>query len=55
VARDGEEFAVRSNGGDWLIAWLRRLVPATELLARQWLEDGFEPIYHRALVEAGLV
>jgi len=21
VARDGEEFAVRSNGGDWLIAW----------------------------------
>jgi len=22
VACDGEEFAVRSNGGDWLIAWL---------------------------------
>jgi ADP-ribose pyrophosphatase YjhB (NUDIX family) len=21
IARDGEEFAVRSNGGDWLIAW----------------------------------
>src|SRR5262249_5504324 len=21
VARDGEPFAVRSNGGDWLIAW----------------------------------
>lgn len=21
VARDGEEFAVRSNGGDWLTAW----------------------------------
>jgi ADP-ribose pyrophosphatase YjhB (NUDIX family) len=21
VARDGEEFAVRSNGGDWLVAW----------------------------------
>jgi len=20
-ARDGEEFTVRSNGGDWLIAW----------------------------------
>jgi hypothetical protein len=22
VARDGEEFAVHSNWGDWLIAWL---------------------------------
>src|SRR5262249_45876161 len=22
LARDGEEFAVHSNGGDWLIAWL---------------------------------
>src|SRR5882672_6672074 len=22
LARDGEEFAVRSNGGDWLITWL---------------------------------
>jgi hypothetical protein len=22
IARDGEEFAVRSNGGDWLVAWL---------------------------------
>ena len=21
VARDGEEFAVRSNGGDWLTSW----------------------------------
>jgi ADP-ribose pyrophosphatase YjhB (NUDIX family) len=21
VARDGEEFAIRSNGGDWLTAW----------------------------------
>ena len=29
VARDGEEFAVRSNGGDWLIAWLSPItVPA---------------------------
>jgi ADP-ribose pyrophosphatase YjhB (NUDIX family) len=163
IARDGEEFAVRSNGGDWLVAWLpptavpdgiahganalcvtaddhvvlisndgkrwgwpggrpegaesweqtlrrevleeacavvvdarllgfcrsvcltgpergrtlarsiwltevelmpweprfevahRRTVPATELLAHLWMEDGFEPIYHRALVEGGLV
>ena len=33
----------------------RRVVPATELLAHLWMEPGFEPIYHRALVEAGLV
>ena len=33
----------------------RRAVPATELLAHLWMEVGFEPIYHRALVEAGLV
>jgi ADP-ribose pyrophosphatase YjhB (NUDIX family) len=32
----------------------RRLVPAAELLAHLWMEEGFEPIYHRALVEAGL-
>ena len=32
----------------------RRVVPATELLAHLWMEEGFEPIYHRALVEAGL-
>jgi ADP-ribose pyrophosphatase YjhB (NUDIX family) len=33
----------------------RRVVPATELLTRLWMGEGFEPIYHRALVEAGLV
>ena len=163
VARDGEEFAVRSNGGDWLIAWLspitvpagrahgangfcvtadcgvvlisrdgerwgwpggrpegdesweqtlrreileeagaivgdarllgfcrgvcltgpeadlvlvrsvwraeielmpweprfeiahRRVVPATELLSHLWMEEGFAPIYYRALTEAGLM
>jgi len=33
----------------------RRVVPATELLAHLWMEQGFEPIYYRALVEAGLV
>jgi 8-oxo-dGTP pyrophosphatase MutT (NUDIX family) len=27
----------------------RRLVPAAELLTRLWMEEGFEPIYHRAL------
>lgn len=33
----------------------RSVVPAPELLARLWMGEGFEPIYHRALVEAGLV
>jgi 8-oxo-dGTP pyrophosphatase MutT (NUDIX family) len=33
----------------------RCVVPATELLAHLWMEPGFEPIYHRALVEAGLL
>lgn len=33
----------------------RRVVPAAELLAHLWMEEGFEPLYHRALVEAGLV
>jgi len=33
----------------------RRVVPATELLEHLWMEAGFEPIYYRALVEAGLV
>jgi len=28
---------------------------AAELLGRLWMEEGFEPIYHRALVEAELV
>jgi ADP-ribose pyrophosphatase YjhB (NUDIX family) len=32
----------------------RRVVPAAELAAHFWMEEGFEPIYHRALVEAGL-
>jgi len=32
----------------------RRVVPAAELAAHFWMEQGFESIYHRALVEAGL-
>lgn len=32
----------------------RRVVPATELLSHVWME-GFEPIYLRALAEAGLM
>lgn len=32
----------------------RRVVPAYELPSNLWIEDGFEPIYHRALMEAGL-
>ena len=31
----------------------RKVVPANELLSQLWMEDGFEPIYHRALAEAG--
>jgi ADP-ribose pyrophosphatase YjhB (NUDIX family) len=33
----------------------RRVVPATDLVAHLWMEQGFEPLYHRALVEAGLI
>jgi ADP-ribose pyrophosphatase YjhB (NUDIX family) len=33
----------------------RRLVPAAELLAHLWMEQGHEPIYRRALLEAGIV
>lgn len=32
----------------------RRVVQASELLSHLWMEDGFEPIYHRAMAEAGL-
>lgn len=32
----------------------RRIVPAAELMSHLWMESGFEPIYHRALVEAKL-
>ena len=32
----------------------RRAVPAHELRAHLWIEEGFEPIYNRALLEAGL-
>jgi ADP-ribose pyrophosphatase YjhB (NUDIX family) len=32
----------------------RRVVAATDLLAHLWMETGFEPIYYRALLEAGL-
>jgi hypothetical protein len=33
----------------------RRVVPASELSSHVWMEEGFEPIYYRALVEAGLI
>jgi ADP-ribose pyrophosphatase YjhB (NUDIX family) len=32
----------------------RRVVPARELLSSLWIENGFEPIYYRALREAEL-
>jgi ADP-ribose pyrophosphatase YjhB (NUDIX family) len=32
----------------------RRVVPATEVITNLWMEEGFEPLYRRALVEAGL-
>jgi ADP-ribose pyrophosphatase YjhB (NUDIX family) len=33
----------------------RRVVPADDLLAHLWMEEGFEPLYHRVLIEAGLL
>lgn len=33
----------------------RRIVPAGDLLAQLWIEDGFEVLYHRVLIEAGLL
>ncbi len=33
----------------------RRLVRRDELLSNLWIEEGFEPIYHRALKEAALL
>jgi len=33
----------------------RRTVRAVDVLSHLWIEEGFEPIYHRALVEAGLL
>ena len=33
----------------------RRIVPAHEFHSHLWMEDGFEPIYRRALTEAGLM
>ena len=33
----------------------RRVVPATDLPSHLWIEEGFEPIYRRALEEAGLM
>jgi len=33
----------------------RRIVPAAELMSHLWIEEGFEPIYRRALVEASLI
>lgn len=34
---------------------LRRVVPSHELLAHLWMEDEFEPLYRRAIIEAGLL
>src|SRR5258708_28413962 len=31
----------------------RLAVPVTDLLSHLWMEEGFEPIYRRALAEAG--
>ena len=33
----------------------RRIVPAAELLANLWMEEGFERLYYRALLEADLL
>jgi len=33
----------------------RRVVPSTELRSHMWMEEGYEPIYHRAMAEAGLI
>jgi ADP-ribose pyrophosphatase YjhB (NUDIX family) len=33
----------------------RRLVPARELLSHLWMEVGFEPLYHRVLIEAAIL
>lgn len=33
----------------------RRLVPRHKLHSHLWIEQGFEPIYHRALLEAALL
>ena len=32
----------------------RQVVPAADLLSHLWMEEGFAPIYYRALKEAGL-
>lgn len=32
----------------------RRTVPAAELGTHLWMEDGLEPVFRRALLEAGL-
>jgi hypothetical protein len=33
----------------------RRLVRSDEVLSNLWIEEGFEPIYHRTLKEAALL
>lgn len=33
----------------------RQAVPAADLVSHLWMEEGFEPIYHRTLTEAGLI
>ena len=33
----------------------RQVVPAADLLSHLWMEEGFEPIYRRALTDAGLI
>lgn len=33
----------------------RRVISATQLLSHLWMEEGFEPIYYRALTEARLI
>jgi ADP-ribose pyrophosphatase YjhB (NUDIX family) len=33
----------------------RKVVAATDLLSHVWMEEGLEPIFYRALAEAGLM
>jgi hypothetical protein len=33
----------------------RRLVPADDLLTHLWIEEGFEALYHRVLIESGML
>lgn len=67
VCLSGAEEGLRLVRSVWrahveLLAWEprfeirhRRVVPVGELLTHLWIEHGFEPLYHRVLIEAGLL